>query len=79
MTPPFAGREEGCQIRMLLPGVLRHYESCGCRRQFILSDRTLYAVLLTALHLPFPMITRLRIPFMNPLITTLVGGFYRLK
>jgi len=39
----------------------------------------LYAVLLTALHLPFPMITRLRIPFMDPLITILGGGFYRLK
>jgi len=39
----------------------------------------LYAVLLTTLHLPFPMITRLRIPFMDPLITILVGGFYRLK
>jgi 4-amino-4-deoxy-L-arabinose transferase-like glycosyltransferase len=39
----------------------------------------LYAVLLTALHLPFPMITRLRIPFMDPLIAILGGGFYRLK
>jgi hypothetical protein len=39
----------------------------------------LYAVLLTALHLPFPMITRLRIPFMDALITILGGGFYRLK
>lgn len=37
----------------------------------------LYAVLLTALHLPFPMITRLRIPFMDPLIAILGGGFYR--
>jgi 4-amino-4-deoxy-L-arabinose transferase-like glycosyltransferase len=34
----------------------------------------LYAVLLTLLHLPFPMITRLRIPFMDPLITILAGG-----
>jgi hypothetical protein len=39
----------------------------------------LYAVLLTALHLPFPMITRLRIPFMDPLITILGGGFYALN
>lgn len=34
----------------------------------------LYAVLLTLLHLPFPMITRLRVPFMDPLITILAGG-----
>jgi hypothetical protein len=39
----------------------------------------LYAVLLTALHLPFPMITRLRIPFMDPLLTILGGGFWRFK
>lgn len=39
----------------------------------------LYVVLLTALHLPFPMITRLRIPFMDPLITILGGEFYRGK
>jgi len=37
----------------------------------------LYAVLLTALHLPFPMLTRLRIPFMDPLIAILGGGFFR--
>ncbi len=34
----------------------------------------LYVVLLTALHLPFPMITRLRIPFMDPLIAILGGA-----
>jgi hypothetical protein len=34
----------------------------------------LYVVLLTALHLPFPMITRLRIPFMDPLIDILGGA-----
>jgi hypothetical protein len=34
----------------------------------------LYAALLTALHLPFPMITRLRIPLMDPLITILAGA-----
>jgi 4-amino-4-deoxy-L-arabinose transferase-like glycosyltransferase len=34
----------------------------------------LYAVLLTALHLPFPMITRLRIPLMDPLIAILAAA-----
>lgn len=34
----------------------------------------LYVVLLTALHFPFPMITRLRIPFMDPLIAILGGA-----
>jgi hypothetical protein len=36
----------------------------------------LYVVLLTALHLPFPMITRLRIPFMDPLIAILAGASF---
>lgn len=36
----------------------------------------LYVVLLTALHLPFPMITRLRIPFMDPLIAILGGATF---
>lgn len=34
----------------------------------------LYAVLLTALHLPFPMITRLRVPLMDPLLSILGGA-----
>ena len=37
-----------------------------------------YVVLLTLVHLPFPMITRLRIPFMDPLIAILAGRAYRL-
>src|SRR5262249_15807218 len=35
-----------------------------------------YVVLLTALHMPFPMITRLRIPFMEPLIAILAGATF---
>jgi len=35
-----------------------------------------YVVLLTALHMPFPMITRLRIPFMDPLIAILAGAAF---
>ena len=35
-----------------------------------------YVLLLTALHTPFPMITRLRIPFMDPLIAILAGGAF---
>ena len=33
-----------------------------------------YAVLVTLLHIPFPMLTRLRIPFMDPLLAILGGG-----
>ena len=38
-----------------------------------------YVVLLTALHLPFPMITRLRAPFMDPLIAILGGAAFSTK
>ena len=34
-----------------------------------------YVVFLTALHLPFPMLSRLRIPLMDPLIAILAGAF----
>ena len=34
----------------------------------------LYVIALTALHLPFPMLTRLRIPLMDPLIIILSGA-----
>lgn len=35
-----------------------------------------YAIVLTVLHLPFPMLTRLRIPFMDPLMVILSGAAF---
>jgi hypothetical protein len=35
-----------------------------------------YAIVLTALHLPFPMITRLRIPLIDPVIVILSGAAF---
>ena len=34
----------------------------------------LYALMVTAMHLPFVMSTRLRMPFMDPILGVLAGG-----
>jgi 4-amino-4-deoxy-L-arabinose transferase-like glycosyltransferase len=67
-------------------GVLLYWAFLGCgiigwlRRRHsepVLADALLvYVLLLTALHLPFPMITRLRVPFMDPLLAILGGATF---